>query len=137
MPRYQRHVFVCTNERPPEDPKGCCAAKGSEAIRARLKEEISRRKLKAFVRASKSSCLANCSEGVTVVVYPEAVWYSKVTLGDVDEIVERHILRGEVVERLVAHSFAGGPAKLPALQLPESVAALQARRGKDTGGSSD
>lgn len=136
MPRYQRHVFVCTNERPPEDPKGCCAAKGSEAIRARLKEEISRRKLKAFVRASKSSCLANCSEGVTVVVYPEAVWYSKVTLGDVDEIVERHILGGEVVERLVARPFAGGPAKLPALQLPESVAALQEPRGEDKEGSS-
>ena len=36
-----------------------------------------------------------------VVVYPERVWYGGVTLADVDEIVERHILEGEIVERLL------------------------------------
>ncbi len=129
MPRYQRHIFICTNLRPPEDPTGCCAAKGSEAIRAKLKEEISRRKLKAYVRACTSSCLANCSEGVTVVVYPEAVWYGRVTLDDVEEILERHILRGEVVERLQVKAFAGGPLKLPPLDLPEKVLEAQGPPG--------
>jgi (2Fe-2S) ferredoxin len=121
MPRYQRHIFVCTNVRPPENPTGCCAAKGSEEVRARFKEEISRRKLKAFVRACTSSCLANCSEGVSVVVYPEGVWYGRVTLADVDEIMERHILRGEVVERLLVRAFAGGPSALPPLDLPAQL----------------
>ncbi len=129
MPRYQRHVFVCTNLRPAGDPKGCCAAKGSEAIRAKLKEEISLRKLKPYVRACSSSCLANCSEGVTVVVYPEGVWYGRVTLDDVGEIMERHILRGEVVERLLVKDFAGGPAKYPPLDLPAQVLEAQPPAG--------
>lgn len=118
MPRYQRHLFVCTNFRPPENPTGCCAARGGEQIRLALKEEIKRRKLKPYVRACTSSCLANCSDGVTVVVYPEGVWYGKVTLKDVDEIIERHVLRGEVVERLVIHGARDGATRLGALALP-------------------
>ncbi len=34
MGRFQHHVFICENERPPDDPRGCCACKGSEAVRA-------------------------------------------------------------------------------------------------------
>ena len=36
-----------------------------------------------------------------MVVYPEGVWYGGVGLGDVDEIIQRHIIGGEIVERLV------------------------------------
>ena len=132
MPRYQRHIFVCTNLRPPEDPTGCCAAKGSEAIRAALKEQIRARKLKPWVRACSSSCLANCADGVTVVVYPEGVWYGGVTLQDVDEIVERHVLRGEVVERLLIPELAAGPVKLPPLEMRAASGKVPGNR---TGGS--
>jgi (2Fe-2S) ferredoxin len=121
MPRYQRHIFVCTNFRPPENPTGCCAAKGGEQVRLAMKEEIKRRKLKPWVRACTSSCLANCSDGVTVVVYPEAVWYGKVTLQDVDEIMERHIIRGEIVERLLIPKLNDVPRKLAPLD-PGSTA---------------
>ncbi len=31
--RLEKHIFVCTNERPPENPKGCCSAKGGHDIR--------------------------------------------------------------------------------------------------------
>jgi len=30
--RLEKHIFVCTNERPPENPKGCCSAKGGHDI---------------------------------------------------------------------------------------------------------
>jgi (2Fe-2S) ferredoxin len=36
-----------------------------------------------------------------MVVYPEGVWYGGVGVGDLDEIIRRHIIGGEVVERLV------------------------------------
>ena len=39
MPPYQRHVFVCTNRRAEDNPKGCCALKGSEAVLERFKQE--------------------------------------------------------------------------------------------------
>lgn len=126
MPRYQRHIFVCTNERPPENPTGCCASKGGNQVRLALKEEIKRRKLKPYVRACTSSCLSNCSNGVTVVIYPEAVWYGRVTLQDVDEIIERHVMRGEVVERLLIPALNEGVPSLEPLRLPASPPAESA-----------
>jgi (2Fe-2S) ferredoxin len=100
MPPFERHVFVCVNERPAGHPKGCCAGKGSVEIRDRLKMMVGRAGLKGKVRVNAAGCLDACERGVTVVVYPEAVWYGGVTLDDVDEIFQSHILEGRPVERL-------------------------------------
>ena len=101
MATFQRHVFVCVNQRDPADPKGCCAARGGAAVAAAFKQKLYERGLKRLVRANKAYCLDQCARGVTVVVYPEAVWYGHVTEADVDEIIERHVIGGEVVERLL------------------------------------
>jgi (2Fe-2S) ferredoxin len=98
--RFQRHLFICLNERTPDDPRGCCLAKGSAALAEALKKKAHERGLKRIVRVNKAGCLDQCARGITIVVYPEAVWYGGVTLADVDEIVERHLVRGEPVERL-------------------------------------
>jgi (2Fe-2S) ferredoxin len=100
MPGYERHIFVCENVRPEGHPRGCCARKGSPEIRARFKELVARHGLSTRVRANMAGCLDACENGVTVVVYPEGVWYGRVTLADVDEIFSRHVLGGEIVERL-------------------------------------
>lgn len=100
MPPYERHVFVCENRRDPADPRGCCAEKGSVEIRARMKEAAKAAGLKGRVRVNAAGCLDQCARGVTVVVYPEAVWYGGVTLADVDEIVREHLVLGRPVERL-------------------------------------
>jgi (2Fe-2S) ferredoxin len=100
MPPYQRHIFVCTNRRPADNPKGCCALKGSEAVLERFKEELHRRGLKGRLRANAAGCLDACAFGTSVVVYPEGVWYAGVQVEDVLEIVESHLLGGTPVERL-------------------------------------
>ena len=100
MARFERHVFVCTNVRKPDDPRGCCSARGSEAVRAAFKKTIEERGLKETVRANSAGCLDACEYGVSVVVYPEQVWYGGVRVEDVGEIVESHLVRGVVVERL-------------------------------------
>lgn len=100
MAAFERHIFVCENKRPDGHPRGCCADKGAEAVRLAMKQEISRRGLKGRVRANAAGCLNQCALGVTVVVYPEQVWYGAVTEADVREIFDRHVDRGEVVERL-------------------------------------
>jgi (2Fe-2S) ferredoxin len=97
--RFEHHLFVCENVRPPENPRGCCSAKGSPAVRERFKDLIAARGLKSIVRANSAGCLDQCGNGVTVVVYPEQVWYGRVTLEDVPEILDA-IERGGVVERL-------------------------------------
>jgi (2Fe-2S) ferredoxin len=99
--KFQKHIFICVNERNANDPKGCCSAKGSQEVAAAFKKKLYDRGLKRIVRANKAMCLDQCANGVTVVVYPEATWYGHVTVGDVEEIVENHIVGGCPVERLV------------------------------------
>jgi len=119
MPRYQRHIFICINQRPAEDPKGCCSAKGSEEVRALFKKKVKERGLNRIVRANAAGCLDACAFGATVLIYPEAVWYGGVRPEDVEEILERHVIGGEVVERLVMPAFAGGPKRYPPLDLSQ------------------
>ena len=101
MSRYQRHVFVCTNERPEGHPKGCCLRKGSAKIRNLLKAELNKHGLAGIVRANASGCLDACEYGVTVVIYPEGIWYGGVHEEDVAEIVDRTVVGGEVIQRLL------------------------------------
>jgi len=56
--------------------------------------------LRGRIRVNSAGCLDQCSHGVAVVVYPEAVWYRGVTLDDVEEIVRTHLSGGTPVERL-------------------------------------
>ncbi len=100
MSRFEKHVFVCQNERKPDDPRGCCLAKESGNVLDRLKDAIHKRGLNRKIRINKAGCLDQCSLGVSIVVYPEGVWYGHVTVADVEEIVERHLVGGQPVERL-------------------------------------
>lgn len=98
---YDRHVFICTNERPPDSPKGSCKARGSEDVLLAFKRLVGERALGGTMRAQKAGCLDYCTFGVTVVVYPDAVWYAHVTPADVLEIVDSHLVNGVPVERLL------------------------------------
>lgn len=100
MPKFEKHIFICCASRPPGHPRGCCAAEGADAVREACRAEIERRGLEGSVRANVAGCLNQCGHGVTMVVYPEAVWYGFVKAGDVAEIVERHIAGGQPVGRL-------------------------------------
>lgn len=99
MPGFDRHVFVCTNLRPDGSPRPCCAGRGGEAVRDALKVAAKKR-LGKSVRINSAGCLDQCEHGVTMVVYPDNVWYGFVTPADVDEIVESHLVNGQPVERL-------------------------------------
>ena len=107
-PPYERHVFICLNTRDEANPRGDCTRKGSEAVLARFKKLAKEKKLKPRIRAQKSGCLDTCEQGVSVVVYPEVVWYKQVTPADVDEIVESHLINGIPVERLRLHPTGPG-----------------------------
>jgi (2Fe-2S) ferredoxin len=99
-PGYERHLFVCMNERRPGHPRGCCAERGGAEVRARLKALTAEHGMKGRVRVNQAGCLDYCEHGAVIVVYPEGVWYGAVTVEDVDAIFQEHILRGEPVERL-------------------------------------
>lgn len=100
MAGYRRHVFVCLNERDRSDPKGCCKHRGSDQIFKTLKEGAAKAGL-ADVRINRSGCLDHCQFGPTVVIYPEAVWYHVPSVEDAEEVLRRHVIEGNVVERLL------------------------------------
>ncbi len=100
-PPFERHVFICTNLRELNNPKGSCSAKGSEELPMLFKKELEGKDVpEGSIRINKAGCLDACERGCTVVVYPEGVWYGGVTKGDVKQIVEEHLVGGKPVERL-------------------------------------
>lgn len=111
MSIYERHVFVCVNERDASDPRGCCAAKDAAAVRSRLKKLAHDAQLRGRIRINTAGCLDQCAHGVTIVVYPEAVWYGNVTIDDVDELFHEHVLNGRPVERLCIGRTRPGPER--------------------------
>jgi (2Fe-2S) ferredoxin len=100
MPKFEKHIFICCNQRPPGHAKGCCDPTGNAELQKLFKQKLAVLGLKGRVRANKSGCLDQCEHGPNVVVYPEAVWYGGVMPADVEEIISCHIIGGKPVERL-------------------------------------
>ena|SRR3989304_4620734 len=100
MKRFEKHIFICENKRPEGHPRGCCSEKGSPKVRELFKRRIKELGLNSTVRVNSAGCLDACEYGVTVVVYPEQIWYGKVTVADVEEIIQGHIVKNIPVERL-------------------------------------
>jgi (2Fe-2S) ferredoxin len=101
MPKYERHVFVCCNEREVGHPRGCCSDKGSKELLDALKAEVRKHGLQSRVRVNKAGCLDQCEHGATMVIYPEQAWYGAVTTGDAAEIVASHLVGNQPVTRLL------------------------------------
>ena len=97
---YQHHIFFCLNQR--ENGQACCADHSAQEAFEHCKAAVKRAGLAGpgGVRVNKAGCLDRCAGGPVAVVYPEATWYTFVDPHDIDEIVERHLAKGEVVERL-------------------------------------
>ena len=100
MSYFEKHVFFCTNQRP--NNESCCADCHASTAHAHAKERIKKLGLngQGKVRMNKAGCLDRCDEGPVMVVYPEGIWYTYVDITDVDEIIDSHIVGGQIVERL-------------------------------------
>ncbi|MBQ4061572.1 MAG: NADH-quinone oxidoreductase subunit NuoF [Christensenellaceae bacterium] len=94
------HVLICGGTG--------CTSSGSPAISAHLKKEIEAKGLQDEVKVVQTGCFGLCALGPIMIVYPEGTFYSRVTEDDVTEIVEEHLLKGRVVERLVYNEPAAG-----------------------------
>lgn len=81
---YKKLVLVCVNEL--ENGESACGQKGSLAIHQEIKTQI--KAIDPTIRVSKSGCLGNCAEGITVVIMPDNKWFSEVTMEDIPELVK-------------------------------------------------
>jgi (2Fe-2S) ferredoxin len=122
MPKFEKHIFVCGNQRLPGQPRPSCDPEGKAELQKLFKRKLAECGLQGKVRANQSGCLDQCEHGPNVVVYPEAIWYGRVTMNDVEEIIESHIVGGKPVDRLMiadeclntancAHKPAKGPLR--------------------------
>ena len=87
------HVLVCGGTG--------CTSSGSQAVQEAFKTNIEAFGLGEEVKLVQTGCFGLCALGPVVIIYPDGTFYSRVTPEDVAEIVEEHLLKGRVVERLV------------------------------------
>ena len=87
------HILVCGGT-------GCSSSHSQELIDA-FHAQLQERGLAGEVQVIKTGCFGLCALGPVVIVYPEGCFYSHVTVEDIPEIVEEHILKGRIVTRLL------------------------------------
>ncbi len=87
------HVLICGGTG--------CTSSGSVALRDKLAEELKAKGLEEEVKIVMTGCFGLCALGPIMIVYPEGTFYSMVQAADIPEIVEEHLLKGRIVERLV------------------------------------
>lgn len=98
--RFEKHIFICTNQRAAGEKKSCGEACGLELVKE-FKRVMKEKGLNSRMRAQKTGCLDACEQGPSLVIYPDGVFYGGVTPADIPEIVDEHLIRNNVVERLV------------------------------------
>lgn len=100
MPKPQKHVFICAQNRPQGHPRPACGQKQAGAVAEEFYTQLQQRQLFEKIAISTSSCLGPCTEGPSVLVYPEGVMYGGVKREDVAEIFDQHLENDTPVERL-------------------------------------
>ncbi len=101
---YQRHIFFCTNQK--------CTANGCGDISGDSGFVFTKLYLQSLdlwgegkFRASKSGCLGRCSDGPICVIYPDGIWYNYIDENDIKEIIDEHLIKGDLVQRLALETF--------------------------------
>ncbi len=93
MALYRAHVLVCRGTG--------CTASGSGPLYETFREELARRGLDKEVMLVETGCHGMCEMGPIVVVYPEGSFYCRVKPEDVPELVEEHLYKGRILQRLL------------------------------------
>ena len=90
---YQKHVLVCLNE--------TCKGQGSDKVFEKLKARIKELNLKGTYRPSRVLCLGLCGKGPNVAVWPEGTVYCGFKEDNVEDLIQKHLLHGEILTDLL------------------------------------
>ena len=95
---FRSHVLICGGTG--------CTSSGSQALFTKLEGELQAKGLENEIKIVQTGCFGLCALGPIMIVYPEGTFYSRVTPEDIPEIVEEHLLKGRIVDRLVYNDAA-------------------------------
>lgn len=96
------HVLICGGTG--------CTSSGSKKIQLAFAEHLKANGIEDEVKIVQTGCFGLCALGPVVIIHPEGTFYSRVTPEDVKEIVEEHLLKGRIVERLAYTDTGDKPA---------------------------
>lgn len=101
MSFYQYHLFICTNER--EGSCNSCGRFGTQQLRTYAKKRCKELGIhqEGNVRINSAGCLNRCEHGPVMVIYPDEIWYTFIDKEDIDDIIDKHLIKGEIVSRLL------------------------------------
>ena len=129
MQPFRYHVFVCDQQKPEGVP--CCSARGSRKVLEALRAEVAAQGLAHQVQVTPCGSIGLCERGPNVVVYPEGIWYSGVSVNDVPELVRSHFADGQPVARL-----ANADIEAVRAEIESNKSKMQAAlRAKDAAGA--
>ncbi|HEX9809454.1 MAG TPA: (2Fe-2S) ferredoxin domain-containing protein [Alphaproteobacteria bacterium] len=97
---YDPHIFICTEEKSCRAGASCCGQQGTAELLGYMKATAKARGIDN-IRVNRSTCLERCEQGPVMVLYPEGIWYSFRSQRDIDEIIDKHLVRGGRAERLM------------------------------------
>ena len=102
MPTVVTNILICAG--------GACISSGEKSVKSAIEEELKKYSLEGSVRIIETGCMGTCSLGPIVAIYPDGVFYQKVTPESARRIVEEHVLKGRIVKDLL---FEGEIPEIP------------------------
>jgi len=87
---YKRQIFVCVHNANGE--KASCGDHQGEVIFKELREIAKTRKLHPMIRVAQAKCLGQCERGANIMIYPENIYLSKVSVSDISAIADQYIV---------------------------------------------
>ena len=93
MEKVRSHLMLCAGTG--------CVASGTTKVKAALEEELAKKGLSEEIRIVLTGCNGYCAEGPVMAVYPEEVFYQKLTVEEVPKLVEEHFLKGRPYQKLM------------------------------------
>ncbi len=109
MEKFRANVMLCAGTG--------CVASGTGKVREALQSELVRRGLQDEIKIVLTGCNGYCAEGPVLSVFPDEIFYQKVTVEDVPKLVEEHFLKGRPYEKLMFKE----PEKKAAIPLMKDI----------------
>lgn len=78
-----------------------CSVWGSKNVKKSFEEYLEKKGLSEKIGLKFTGCLGLCESGPVVIVFPQGIFYQKIQEDDVEEIIEKTVLKGEIIERLL------------------------------------